>query len=152
MGKPDIIYEDNDIIRIKQSITKYKPRQQNVATKRALTAQQIRAIFHMPYSGLTVRGYQCRRDLARDCFILSFCLMGMNSADLYNATEIKGEYITYTRTKTKDRRNDNARMGKYASIPQLNTSSRNTAEKTTFSTSPNASPTWPTSTAQSISA
>lgn len=34
----------------------------------------------------------------------------MNSADLYNATEIKGEYITYNRTKTKDRRNDNARM------------------------------------------
>lgn len=102
--------EDNDIIRIKQSITKYKPLQQNVAIKRALTADQIRAIFHLPYSGMKVRGYECRRDLAKDCFILSFCLMGMNSADLYNATEIKGEYITYNRTKTKDRRNDNAHM------------------------------------------
>ena len=36
--------------------------------------------------------------------------MGMNSADLYNATEFDGEYITYYRTKTKDRRNDNAKM------------------------------------------
>ena len=36
--------------------------------------------------------------------------MGMNSADLYNATEFDGEYITYCRTKTKDRRNDNAKM------------------------------------------
>ena len=34
----------------------------------------------------------------------------MNSADLYNATEFDGEYITYYRTKTKDRRNDNAKM------------------------------------------
>ena len=36
--------------------------------------------------------------------------MGMNSADLYNATNFDGEYITYFRTKTKDRRSDNAKM------------------------------------------
>lgn len=34
----------------------------------------------------------------------------MNSADLYNATDYDGEYITYCRTKTKDRRNDQAKM------------------------------------------
>lgn len=34
----------------------------------------------------------------------------MNSADLYNATQFDGEYITYNRTKTKDRRNDKAEM------------------------------------------
>lgn len=45
-----------------------------------------------------------------DCFKLSFCLLGMNSADLYNASEYDGEYITYCRTKTKDRRNDQAKM------------------------------------------
>lgn len=36
--------------------------------------------------------------------------MGMNSADLYNATEFDGKYITYHRTKTKDRRHDQAKM------------------------------------------
>lgn len=102
--------EDNDIIRIKQSLHKYKPAQQNVAEKRALTTEQIRTIFALPYSDVLVKGKQCRRDLALDCFKLSFCLLGMNSADLYNATEYDGEYITYCRTKTKDRRNDQAKM------------------------------------------
>lgn len=32
----------------------------------------------------------------------------MNSADLFNAKEFDGKTITYNRTKTKDRRNDNA--------------------------------------------
>ena len=49
-------------------------------------------------------------DLDLDCFKLSFCLMGMNSADLYNATDYDGEYITYCRTKTKGCRNDHAKM------------------------------------------
>lgn len=102
--------EDNDIIRIKQSISKYKPKQQNVAEKRALSEEVIKAIFNLPYLNIKVKGKQCRRDLAKDCFMLSFCLMGMNSADLYNATEINGKYITYYRTKTKDRRNDQAKM------------------------------------------
>lgn len=102
--------EDNDIIRIKQSLSKYKPAQQNVAEKRAMTTEQVRAIFSLPYSGTLVHGKQCRRDLALDCFKLSFCLLGMNSADLYNAMDYNGEYITYCRTKTKDRRNDQAKM------------------------------------------
>ena len=65
------------------------------------------------------KGYKatCRYNLAKDCFILSFCLMGMNSADLYNATEMKGNTITYNRTKTKDRRLDKAQMK--VDIPKL---------------------------------
>ncbi len=102
--------EDNDIIRIKHTLSKYKPAQQNVSVKRALTTGQVRAIFSLPYSGALIHGKQCRRDLALDCFKLSFCLLGMNSADLYNATDYDGEYITYCRTKTKERRNDQAQM------------------------------------------
>ena len=102
--------EDNNIIRIKNSLSKYKPPKMNVAEKRALSVDDIRRIFALPYSGVKVKGKQCRRDLALDCFKLSFCLLGMNSADLYNATEYDGEYITYCRTKTKDRRNDHAKM------------------------------------------
>lgn len=102
--------EDNDIIRIKHHLSKFKPKQQNVAKKRALSEEEIKAIFNLPYLHTKVRGLDCRRDLAKDCFMLSFCLMGMNSADLYNAIEFDGEYITYYRTKTKDRRNDQAKM------------------------------------------
>lgn len=58
------------------------------------------------------KGYKstCRYNLAKDCFIISFCLMGINSADLYNATEMKDSTIIYNRTKTKDRRLDGAKM------------------------------------------
>ena len=48
--------------------------------------------------------------MAKDCFIMSFCLMGMNSADLYNCSIMEDEVITYYRTKTKDRRHDKAKM------------------------------------------
>ena len=36
--------------------------------------------------------------------------MGINSADLYHVTKMDGNTITYYRTKTKDRRLDNAKM------------------------------------------
>lgn len=99
--------EDNDIIHIRHSLDKYKPVEQNIAEKRALDVETIRRIFALPYKNSTVDN---RHDLALDCFRLSFCLMGMNSADLYNATEYDGTTIIYDRTKTKDRRRDNARM------------------------------------------
>ena len=99
--------EDNDIIHIRHSLDKYKPVEQNIAEKRALGVETIRTIFNLPYKHLSTDN---RHDLALDCFRLSFCLMGMNSADLYNATEYDGTTIIYDRTKTKDRRRDNARM------------------------------------------
>lgn len=99
--------EDNDIIHIRHSLDKYKPVEQNIAEKRALDVETIRTIFNLPYKHLSTNN---RHDLALDCFRLSFCLMGMNSADLYNATEYDGTTIIYDRTKTKDRRRDNARM------------------------------------------
>jgi len=46
--------------------------------------------------------------LARDCFVLSFCLMGMNAKDMYEATRLEAGYIKYCRAKTRDRRADNA--------------------------------------------
>lgn len=102
--------EDNGIVRIKQSLSKFKPKQQNTAEKRALDMDEIKNIFKLPYDNIETRGHNSRHDLALDCFRLSFCLMGINSADLYHADEFDGEYITYFRTKTKDRRNDKAKM------------------------------------------
>lgn len=102
--------EDNDIIRIKHSLDKYKPVEQNIAEKRALDVETIRRIFALPYDNIRVKGNSSRHDLALDCFRLSFCLMGMNSADLFNATEIDGNTIVYDRMKTKDRRRDKAEI------------------------------------------
>ena len=102
--------EDNDIIRIKHSLRKYKPVQQNVAEKRALDVETIRKIFALPYDNIKVKGKSSRHDLALDCFRLSFCLMGMNSADIYNASKFDGKTIIYNRTKTKDRRTDKAEI------------------------------------------
>ena len=102
--------EDNDIIRIKHSLDKYKPVEQNIAEKRALDVETIRRIFALPYDNINVKEKSSRHDLALDCFRLSFCLMGMNSADLFNATEIDGNTIVYDRMKTKDRRRDKAEI------------------------------------------
>lgn len=101
--------EDEGIIRIKHSLDKYKAPQQNIAEKRALPIDVIRKIFSLPYI-TNHKGAQNRRNLALDCFRLSFCLMGMNSADLYNAESCCDGYIDYKRTKTRDRRLDHAAM------------------------------------------
>ena len=84
---------------------------QEATRKRAIPADIIKKVWKLPYKAMK-KGYKstCRYNLAKDCFILSFCLMGINSADLYNATEMNGNTITYYRTKTKDRRLDNAKM------------------------------------------
>lgn len=94
---------DNDDIKIKKTLHSYKPKKQNVAEKRALTVEQIRAIYN--YTGKSEREI-----IARDCFIISFCLMGMNAVDLYSVTDYDGQRIRYNRTKTRDRRSDNALM------------------------------------------
>lgn len=86
------------------------PKQESTR-KRAISADIIRKVWELPYKDMK-KGYKatCRYNLAKDCFTLSFCLMGINSADLYNASEMNGQTITYYRTKTKDRRLDKAKM------------------------------------------
>lgn len=103
---------DKGLIRITHSAFDYfKIPRQEATRKRAIQPQQIRDIWNMPYQN-THKGAKgtCRFDLAKDCFILSFCLMGINSVDLYNATELRGNRLVYNRTKTKDRRLDKAKM------------------------------------------
>lgn len=82
---------------------RYRVPKQNIKKGvRALTLEQLLNIYK--YNG---RPYS-RAQLARDCFVLSFCLMGMNSVDMYEAKEIKNNTIKYNRAKTQDRRSDNA--------------------------------------------
>ena len=94
---------DFDVVINNDPFLRYRvPKQQTKKGARALTLEQILSIYN--YKG---RAYS-RAQLARDCFILSFCLMGMNSVDMYEARDIKNEVIRYNRTKTQDRRSDNA--------------------------------------------
>ena len=51
-----------------------------------------------------------RAEMARDCYILSFCLIGMNSIDLYECTSYSDGILSYDRAKTRDKRVDNAHI------------------------------------------
>lgn len=86
------------------------PRQE-ATRKRAISAELIKKIWELPYKNIP-KGHKgtCLFDMAKDCFILSFGLIGMNSADLYNATDYQDGIITYYRTKTKARRLDKGKM------------------------------------------
>ena len=91
---------------------------QDTPRKRAIPADIMKKVWKLPYKDMKT-GYQstCRYNLAKDCFILSFCLVGINSADFYNATKMRGNTIIYNRTKTKARRLDGAKM--MVDIPKI---------------------------------
>lgn len=56
-------------------------------------------------------GLEGRERMAVDSFLISFALMGMNAVDLYYITEKpKDGILHYFRTKTADRRDDDAEM------------------------------------------
>lgn len=104
---------DRNIIRISNSPFEFVaiPKQQ-ATRKRAISPDQIRSIWQYPYEYKkdgTLK-QESITNLAKDCFILSFCLIGMNSADLFNCTEFNDDIITYYRTKTTARRLDKAKM------------------------------------------
>lgn len=111
--------KDKNLILIPNSpFEDFKIPKQEATRKRAIPADIIKKVWRLPYKDMK-KGYKstCRYNLAKDCFILSFCLMGINSADLYNATEMKGNTIVYNRTKTKARRLDSAKM--IVDIPKI---------------------------------
>lgn len=100
--------EDAGIIRIGNSpFAKADIPKPPTTRKRALTVEQIRALasVQVPAGSLGIRF-----ELARDVFILSFLLVGMNAVDLYNVTDYDGERLTYQRTKTRTRRDDRAEI------------------------------------------
>ncbi len=84
----------------KSPFRKIKIAKQKPVGQRATTINVIKKIYEYKGGG--------RAGLARDCFILSFCLMGMNAVDLYNCKYLKKGVLCYDRCKVKDRRTDNA--------------------------------------------
>ena len=111
--------KDKNLILIPNSpFEDFKIPKQEATRKRAIPADIIKKVWKLPYKDMK-KGYKstCRYNLAKDSFILSFCLIGINTADLYNATKIRGNTIIYNRTKTKARRLDGAKM--MVDIPKI---------------------------------
>lgn len=100
--------EDSGIIRIPGTpFSRFKIPRRPATKKRALEPEQIKHIFDLP----DMKGRGSRRvNLARDCFILSFAFVGMNSADLYDCEIMEGGTLTYYRKKTRSRRQDKAEI------------------------------------------
>lgn len=108
-------YNDDDLddIRIPHyPFAKYKIPKAEDPEKRSLPIQMIRKISEYSFAprayGSKTGVY--RADLARDVYLLSFFLVGMNSVDLYNVKEIQNGRLVYNRTKTADRRSDRAEI------------------------------------------
>ena len=76
------------------------PRDRAANKERDIDVEMLRKIIAFHGTGLA--------GLARDCYVLSFFLIGMNSADLYDARVIKDGVICYKRQKTRTRRDDEA--------------------------------------------
>ena len=107
--------EEKGVILIPWSpFMKFKVPKEETTRKRALSPQTIKAIYDLPYimrhNARKNVEQNCRYNLAKDVFILSFCLIGMNSADLYSCDKISNNTIQYFREKTRTRRRDNAEI------------------------------------------
>ena len=101
--------EDKDEIRIfHYPFRKYKLKRKPDNEKRNITPEQLKAVRDVDAIHLQLD----RAIFARDVFILSFYLVGMNLADLYEADHFvevnKMVRINYRRRKTKARRQDKA--------------------------------------------
>ena len=111
LAKNEYNDEDRGIIRIPFSpFSKYKIAPVPKSEHRTLSIDQVQQIIDLPYKQNARNGGRPVFNLAKDLFILSFAMMGMNSADFYNAPTAENEIITYQRTKTRTRREDKAEM------------------------------------------
>lgn len=99
--------EENDIIKIKYSPFgkgKYIIPKEPEPKKRAIPLEKVVLIKNMNEYELY------RANLAKDVFMLSFYLCGINSADLFNCDKLEKGRITYKRAKTSSRRKDKAKI------------------------------------------
>lgn len=97
--------EDKEQIRIMHyPFRQYKLQRRPENEKRNITVEQIRLIRDVKDEQLQLD----RAIIARDVFILSFYLAGMNLMDLYSIEKYSAGRISYNRSKTKGRRQDKA--------------------------------------------
>lgn len=103
-AKDEFNDEDLDIVTIKVNpFRKFKVPHEPMPGKRSLSIEKIIAI-----RDIHIDDGQWRMKFARDCFMLSFYLIGMNAVDLYKQPSVVNGRIEYERIKTKSRRSDKA--------------------------------------------
>lgn len=111
LAKAEYNDEDRGIILIPYSpFRNFKIKPQPKTKKRAISIEAIQKIIDLPYQTEFYSGKKNRFNLAKDCFLISFGLIGMNSADLYHCDKPKKDVIIYNRRKTSSRRSDDAEM------------------------------------------
>lgn len=91
-------YDTGDIVIKNDPFRKYKYPRKNETEKRAVSADVIRAIWNYKPARHTAQ-------IARDVFLISFFLCGMNVADLYECAPF-GDRMEYTRKKTRNTKKD----------------------------------------------
>ncbi len=110
-AKQEFNDEELGVIRIPLSpFDKYRIPAGAAPKKRAVSIEVLQRIANL--SDEDTAAETSRRDLARDCFLLSFGLAGMNAIDLFTcpAQPLRDDVIVYNRTKTASRRADAAEM------------------------------------------
>lgn len=101
-GKKDHNDEERNIIYIPNSpFSAYTIPKNNPVKKKALDSGVIRAIMDCKPNDMGPM-------IARDAFLMSFLMVGMNTADMYYLEPSKDGRFEYERRKTKTRREDRA--------------------------------------------
>lgn len=109
-------YNDEDIGSILIShnpFAKFRVGKPRASEHRNVSREIIQALIDLPSHSDPIaqgRGDHDVRNLARDCFLISFALMGINAADLWELQRPVDGVLTYERKKTRDRREDRAVM------------------------------------------
>lgn len=98
-------YDIGNIIIANNPFRSYKVPHENVAMKKAVSVETIKTI--RDYKSTNKKNRQVT--LARDMFMLSFYLAGINMADLFECGPInKDGRLEYNRVKTRDKKKDSA--------------------------------------------
>jgi integrase len=84
-----------------------------VPKEKALSVEIIQKIIDYEpkrnVNGVSEGAYHLE-EIAKDMFLLSFGMIGMNGADIFEMGKVKNGVYDYERKKTRDRRDDRARM------------------------------------------
>lgn len=100
------VYNDDDTGEIRIPRSPFKKLKFDMVVRNgqdALSKEDMQAL-------ISTRLSNPRQQVFLDIFIISFALMGMNPADLFEAKNPKGDILIYNRKKTRSRRPDKAEM------------------------------------------
>lgn len=100
-------YNDPDEIVKTWQLDYVKAPEREEGGAKPLSVQQIKSIFAMRFDN-EIRTRRRKLVLARNVFLLSFCLMGTNLVDLYDCKIVAEDRICYNRSKVKKARRDHA--------------------------------------------